>query len=198
LDLKPDGIRSICAFCGAAYGKDPAYRDSAARLGGLIADAGIRLVFGGGNTGLMGALADGALAAGGEVIGVIPDYLVEREHGHRGVSELHIVDSMHSRKQRMFELADAFVVLPGGVGTLDETFEIITWKQLGMHGKPIVIVDVAGYWQRFDALVAAAVEHGFAAPPTRDLYAVVPTVDEVLGTLARLPRHRIDTDSARL
>ena len=193
-----ENIRSICAFCGAATGNDPAYCESAARLGGLIAGAGIRLVFGGGNAGLMGALADGALAAGGEVVGVIPYYLVAREHAHRGVETLHIVDSMHSRKQRMFELADAFVVLPGGVGTLDETFEIVTWKQLGMHDKPIVVVDVAGYWQRFDALVAATVEHGFAAPPTRDLYAVVPTVGDVLATLARLPGNRVHTDPARL
>jgi uncharacterized protein (TIGR00730 family) len=191
-------IRSICAFCGAANGNDPAYRQSAARLGGLIAAAGIRLVFGGGNAGLMGALADGAIGAGGDVVGVIPYYLVEREHAHPGVARMHIVDSMHSRKQRMFELSDAFVVLPGGVGTLDETFEIVTWKQLGMHDKPIVVVDVAGYWQRLDALVAAAVEHGFAAPPTRQLYTVVPGVNDVLPTLERLPRDRVHTDPARL
>jgi len=164
----------------------------------MIAEAGIRLVFGGGNAGLMGTAADAALAAGGEVVGVIPHYLIEREHGHRGVTELRVVDSMHSRKETMFALADAFVVLPGGVGTLDETFEIITWKQLGMHDKPIVIVDIGGYWQRLDALVAAAVTHGFAAPPTRDLYAMVPGVRDVLETLARLPRNRIHTDPARL
>jgi uncharacterized protein (TIGR00730 family) len=146
----------------------------------------------------MGTVADATLAAGGEVVGVIPSYLIEREHGHRGLTELRIVDSMHSRKETMFALAEAFVVLPGGVGTLDETFEIITWKQLGMHDKPIVIVDIGGYWQRLDALVAATITHGFAAPPTRDLYTMVPAVDDVLATLARLPRNRIRTDPARL
>jgi hypothetical protein len=193
-----EDIRSICVFCGASTGHDPRHREAADTLGRMIADAGIRLVFGGGNAGLMGAVADAALAAGGEVVGVIPHYLIEREHGHRGVTELKVVDSMHSRKETMFALADAFVVLPGGVGTLDETFEIITWRQLGMHDKPIVVVDTGGYWQRLDALVAAIVGHGFAAPPTRNLYTMVPEVGDVLATLARLPRNRFYTDPARL
>jgi len=167
-------------------------------IGRQIAEAGYRLVFGGGNAGLMGALANAALAAGGEVVGVIPDYLVEREHGHNGVSRLITVDSMHSRKEKMFELSDAFIVLPGGVGTLDETFEIITWKQLGMHDKPIVVVDIAGYWGRLDALVAAAVEHGFAAPPTRELYALAPDAERALGVLKALPPGGVSADPARL
>lgn len=191
-------IQSICVFCGASDGYDRRHRESAAKLGLLIAEAGIRLVYGGGKTGMMGAVADAALAADGEVVGVIPDYLVEREHGHPGVSELQIVDSMHNRKERMFELADAFVALPGGVGTLDETFEVVTWKQLGMHDKPIVIVDVADYWQRLDALIAATVEHGFAAPSTRDVYVMVSDVNDVLTTLAAMPPVRIHTDPARL
>ena len=191
-------ITSICVFCGAAPGHDARFRAGADLIGREIARAGQRLVFGGGNAGLMGAMADAALAAGGEVIGVIPDYLVEREHAHPGVSQLITVDSMHSRKEKMFELSDAFIVLPGGVGTLDETFEIITWKQLGMHDKPIVVVDIAGYWARLDALIAATIEHGFAAPPTRDLYAVVPDAEHALETLAAIPPGGVTTDPARL
>jgi len=191
-------ISSVCVFCGAASGRDPRYRAGAESIGRQIAEAGHRLVFGGGNAGLMGALANAALAAGGEVVGVIPDYLVEREHGHRGVSRLITVDSMHRRKETMFELSDAFIVLPGGVGTLDEAFEIITWKQLGMHDKPIVVVDIAGYWGRFDALVAAAVEHGFAAPPTRDLYVLAPDAERALGMLMALPPGGVSADPARL
>jgi uncharacterized protein (TIGR00730 family) len=190
-------IKSICVFCGASTGNDPHYRKQAERLGTLIADAGIRLVFGGGKAGLMGAVADGALSSGGEVIGVIPDYLKEREHGHPNLSRLEIVDSMHSRKQSMFDLADGFVTLPGGVGTLDETFEIVTWKQLRMHDKPIVVVDLDGYWKHFDDMVGAAVDHGFASARTRTLYAIVPTVDEVLTALTEMPSQPIETDSAR-
>ncbi len=156
------------------------------------------LVFGGGKAGLMGALADGALAAGGAVIGIMPGFLKDREHGHPGITDLQIVDSMHGRKQRMFDLSDAFVVLPGGVGTLDETLEMITWKQLDRHDKPILIVDINGYWQKLDALVAAAIEHGFAAPPTRALYTLVPSVDTVIDTLRRQPPSKIRTDTAQL
>jgi uncharacterized protein (TIGR00730 family) len=164
----------------------------------LLAGAGVRLVFGGGHAGLMGALADAALAVGGEVVGVIPRRLVEQERGHQGITELHVVDSMHARKQKMFEIADAFVVLPGGVGTLDETFEIITWKQLGMHDKPIVIVNADGYWEKLDSLIADMVADGFAGPGTRELYTMVDSVRDVLDTLARLPEPTISTDPTRL
>lgn len=191
-------IRSICVFCGASSGNDPIYRSHAQALGERIARAGLILVFGGGRAGLMGALADGALAAGGAVIGVIPDFLKDSEHGHTGVTDLQVVDSMHSRKQRMFDLSDAFVVLPGGVGTLDETLEMITWKQLRRHDKPIVIADINGYWQKLDSLVAATVEHGFASPVTRGLYTVVPSVEDVIDTLSSQPPSRIHTDTAQL
>jgi len=191
-------ITSICVFCGASTGHDARFRAGAETVGRRIAEAGHRLVFGGGNDGMMGALADAALGAGGEVIGVIPDYLVEREHAHPGVSRMITVDSMHSRKETMFELSDAFIVLPGGVGTLDETFEIITWKQLGMHDKPIVVVDIAGYWGRLDGLVAAAIEHGFAAPPTRDLYALAPDAEHALEVLRAIPPGGVTADPARL
>ncbi len=191
-------IRSICVFCGASNGNDLSYRKHAQLLGKHIADAGMTLVFGGGKAGLMGALADGALTAGGSVIGVIPGFLKDREHGHLGVTDLQVVDSMHGRKQRMFDLSDAFVVLPGGVGTLDETLEMITWKQLKRHDKPIVIVDINGYWQKLDALVAATIEHGFTAPPTRALYTLVPSVDTVIDTIHQQPPSKIRTDTARL
>ena len=191
-------IRSVCVFCGASSGSDPLYREQTRRLGGLIAGAGMILIFGGGKAGLMGALADGALAADGQVIGVIPEFLKEREHSHSGVTDLQVVDSMHSRKQRMFDLSDAFVVLPGGVGTLDETLEMITWKQLHRHDKPIVIVDINGYWQKLDALIAATVEEAFATPATRGLYTLVSSVDEVIATLRQQPPNMVHTDIAQL
>lgn len=156
------------------------------------------LVFGGGNAGLMGALADGALAANGKVIGVIPDFLKDREHGHPYVTDLQTVDSMHARKQRMFDLSDAFVVLPGGVGTLDETMEMITWKQLDRHDKPILVVDVNGYWRKLDDLVAAAIQHGFASAATRRLYEMVPSVDAAIETLKHQSPGKIHTDTTQL
>ena len=193
-----DAIAAICVFCGAADGDRAIHRAGAARLGTLLAEAGVRLVFGGGRAGMMGAMADAALAAGGEVVGVIPRHLMELEHAHPEATEMHVVDSMHSRKQKMFELADGFATLPGGIGTLDETFEIITWKQLGMHDKPIVVVDSDGYWEKLDGLIAATVAAGFTSPETRTLYAMVPSVDEVLPTLARMPAPLLRTDPARL
>lgn len=192
------GITAICVFCGSADGAGSAHRNEASRLGALLAGAGVRLVFGGGRSGLMGAVADAALAGGGEVIGVIPRHLVEREHAHTGLTEIHVVDSMHARKHRMFELADGFATLPGGVGTLDETFEVITWKQLGMHDKPIVVVDCDGYWRPLENLIAHTVAEGFTSPGTQALYDIVPSVDEVLATLRRAPESELPTDTARL
>jgi uncharacterized protein (TIGR00730 family) len=190
-------LASLCVFCGSSPGRDPRHRAAAERLGRLLGEAGIRLIYGGGHTGLMGALADATLAAGGAVTGVIPGHLVRRELAHERV-RLEIVDSMHARKQRMFDLADGFAVLGGGVGTLDETFEIVTWKQRGMHDTPFVVVDTAGYWQRLDEIVAAAIEAGFAAPETRALYRIVATADEALQILTRMPAPTLAADSARL
>ena len=180
-------LTSLCVYCGSSIGVDPAHRAAAGRLGGLMAERGVRLVFGGGRTGLMGVLADAVLAAGGSVVGVIPDHIEEREVGHGGVSELLIVDSMHERKHRMFELADGFAVLPGGLGTLDETLEIITWRQLGLHDKPIVLVDSAGYWAPLEGLLEHVIAGGFARPDTRRLYTVVATVDDIFDALAAAP-----------
>lgn len=181
----PD-IHSVAVFCGAQAGNAPQFRDAAAELGGALARAGIRLVYGGGRVGLMGALADGAIAAGGQVIGVIPEFLTRWEVAHDGVAELIVTDSMHSRKTRMFELSDAFVSLPGGLGTLDETIEIITWRQLKLHDKPILICDVAGYAAPLVAAVEAAIQAGFARPEVRDLFELMRGVPATIERLQHL------------
>ena len=134
-------IRSLCVLCGSREGTDPVYREVAVRLGRLIAEQDVRLIYGAGSIGLMGIIADAVLSAGGEVVGVIPDFLIRSEVGHHDLTDLVITDSMHDRKRRMFEMADAFVVLPGGLGTLDETFELITWRQLRLHDSPIIVLD---------------------------------------------------------
>jgi len=180
-------IRSICVFCGSKTGTDPAYEAAALKLGDMIAERGIRLVYGGGRIGLMGLVAERVAAGGGEVIGVIPDFLMKLEVGNEKVGELIITDSMHSRKRRMFELSDGFVSLPGGLGTLDETFEIITWKQLQLHAKPIVVLDVAGYWKGLGGLVEDTIEGGFAHAKVRDLFSAVSTPEAVFEALAAAP-----------
>lgn len=177
-------IRSLCVLCGSREGTDPVYRDAAIRLGRLIAEQNVRLVYGGGSIGLMGIIADAVLSAGGEVVGVIPDFLIRYEIGHHDLTDLVITGSMHDRKRRMFEMADAFVVLPGGLGTLDETFELITWRQLRLHDSPIVVLDVEGYWAPLLKLIDATIAAGFADPATTELFMVARTPEEVLQTLA--------------
>jgi uncharacterized protein (TIGR00730 family) len=179
-------IHAVAVFCGSRTGNDPAYRAAAQMLGHGLAEAGIRLVYGGGRIGLMGIMADAALAAGGKVTGVIPEFLTRREVAHATITELIVTDSMHSRKQRMFEASDAFISLPGGLGTLDETIEIITWRQLGLHAKPILICDVAGSAAPFRATIEAAIAADFADPAARELYEVVDGVPAVLHRLAHL------------
>lgn len=183
----PD-IRSVAVFCGSRSGHDPAFSAAARALGHGLAEAGIRLVYGGGRIGLMGVLADAALEAGGQVTGVIPDFLTRREVTHTGVRDLTVTSSMHSRKQRMFEAADAFVSLPGGLGTLDETVEIITWRQLGLHDKPILLCDVAGSVTPLLTAFEAAITHGFASAEARQLYEVLDGVPAVLARLSQLHR----------
>lgn len=177
-------IRSLCVLCGSREGTDPVYREVAVRLGRLIAEQDVRLIYGAGSIGLMGIIADAVLSAGGEVVGVIPDFLIRSEVGHHDLTDLVITDSMHDRKRRMFEMADAFVVLPGGLGTLDETFELITWRQLRLHDSPIIVLDVAGYWAPLISLIDATIAAGFADPATTELFSVVNTPEEVLQTLA--------------
>jgi len=157
-------LRRICVYCGANSGLDPRYRESAWQLGAALALAGLGVVYGGGNVGLMGAVADGALSVGGEVIGVIPRALMEKELGHRGVSKLFEVGSMHERKALMVDLSDAFIALPGGFGTLDELFETLTWLQLEFHHKPIGLLNVGGYFDGLMAFVAHMRDHGFVKP----------------------------------
>jgi hypothetical protein len=190
-------IHAVAVFCGSRTGNNPAYRAAAQDLGHGLGAARIRLVYGGGRIGLMGILADAALAAGGAVTGVIPEFLTRREVAHPAITELIVTDSMHSRKQRMFETADAFVSLPGGLGTLDETIEIITWHQLQLHRKPILICDVAGSAAPFLAAIEAAIAADFAQATTRELYEVLDGVPAVLRRVAQL--HRVDHGtSARL
>jgi uncharacterized protein (TIGR00730 family) len=180
-------IRSICVYCGSRPGTDPGFVAGARDLGRRIGEAGIDLVYGGGRVGLMGVVADAALAAGGRVIGIIPRHLEAIEVGHRALTELIVVPSMHIRKQIMFERSDAFVVLPGGIGSLDETFEIMTWRQLKLHDKPIVVINHQDYWRPFLTLVDHLVAADFAQAGVRDLFTVVDHPADVLPALTALP-----------
>ena len=178
-------VTRLCVYCGSAAGLDPRYQAAARELGEALAKAGIELVFGGGRVGLMGVLADSVLAAGGRVVGIIPQRLRDAELAHPGAGELVIVGSMHDRKRLMAERSDAFAILPGGIGTLDETFEILTWRQLGLHDKPIFLVDVAGYWQPLRDLLDHITAQGFTQSLEPRLLEIVPNVGELMRALAR-------------
>lgn len=177
----------ICVFCGSSSRVAACYRDAASAFGTMIADHGAELVYGGGRVGLMGLVADAALAGGARVTGIIPRFLMDLEVGHGAVSELVVTDSMHARKAEMYERADAFVVLPGGLGTLDETLEVLTWSQLRLSSKPVVLVDTDGYWQPLLGLIDHTIDAGFTRPENRDLFRVVATVGEVFDALAAFP-----------
>ena len=176
-------IRSLCVYCGSKMGRDPAYAETAAKLGHLLGSNGVRLVYGGGAVGLMGVVADSVMAAGGEVLGVIPKGLFSTEVGHTGITELVEVRSMHERKQRMADEADAFLALPGGLGTLEELAEITTWAQLGIHAKPIGVLDLDGFWEPLLTFLDGAVEAGFLKPSNRELVVRITDVDDVLRAL---------------
>ncbi len=191
-------IRSVCVYCGSRVGGRQAYGEVARALGRGLAARGMRLVYGGGRVGLMGVLADAAIAAGGEVVGVIPEHLFRVEVGHERLSKLHVVDNMHARKHKMFELSDAFVVLPGGIGTLDETFEIVTWKQLRLHDRPILLLNQDDYWRPFLDLIDRIVAQDFAGPAIRDLYGVVDGVEALFDALAAAPAPKIPAHPERL
>ena len=165
-------MRRICVFCGSQVGGQPLYAAAATAVGTLLALRGIGLVYGGGKVGLMGVLADAALAAGGEVIGVIPERLMNRELGHGGVTDLRVVDSMHERKAMMSDLSDAFIALPGGYGTFEEFFEVVTWMQLGIHAKPCGLLNVGGYYDMLLALLDHAAGESFIRPQHRGLVLV--------------------------
>src|SRR5271166_1405832 len=188
-------IRRLCVYCGSSGAVDRRYREAARELGARLAAAGIGVVYGGGRVGLMGLLADAALAAGGEVIGVIPSRLRDAELAHSGATELLVVESMHERKRLMAEKADAFAILPGGIGTLDEMFETVSWKQLGLHDKPILLADIDGYWAPLRALLDDIVTKGFARPKARELLRVVPTIAALMAMLEVEPPPPRDADA---
>jgi uncharacterized protein (TIGR00730 family) len=174
-------VKSVCVFCGSNVGRDPAYLKAAVSAGEALARAGFTLVYGGGKVGLMGAVADAALASGGRVVGVMPRALFEREIAHAGLSELRVVETMHERKQTMASLADGFLALPGGAGTFEEFFEQWTWAQLGIHAKPVGLLDVNAYFQPLLALIDKIVAEGFMAQTYRDILVVEPSVAPLLG-----------------
>ncbi|MBA0128004.1 TIGR00730 family Rossman fold protein [Haloechinothrix sp. YIM 98757] len=163
---------SVCVFCGSSRGAEGRYLEHASDLGALLARRGFRVVYGGAQVGMMGVVADAALAAGGEVVGVLPQSMADREIAHTGLSELHVVDGMHERKAMMAELSDAFIALPGGIGTLEELFEIWTWMQIGLHDKPVGLLDVAGFYQPLLRMVEHMVREGFLHSANRDTLAV--------------------------
>jgi uncharacterized protein (TIGR00730 family) len=185
-------IRRLCVFCGSSAGRDPAYRRLAETLGGALAGRGIGLVYGGGRVGLMGALADAALEAGGEVIGVIPQALLDREIGHAGLTELRVVGSMHERKALMAELADGFVALAGGIGTLEELFEVWTWAQLGLHAKPCGVLDAGGFYALLLGFLDHLVDTGFVWPAHRAMLISAATPDALLSAFEAYQPPRVE------
>jgi uncharacterized protein (TIGR00730 family) len=176
-------LSSICVFCGSNAGADPAYLEAAQAVGRGLAQRGVRVVYGGATVGMMGALADAARGAGGDVVGVIPRAIFDREIGHTGLDDLRVVGSMHERKALMAELSDAFIALPGGIGTLEELFEVYTWAQLGIHAKPLGLLDVAGYFQPLVVFLDHAVRERFLRPEMRTLLAVSDGLDDLLAAL---------------
>jgi uncharacterized protein (TIGR00730 family) len=177
-------ITSLCVFCGSSLPSGGSFRTVARALGALLAGRGIDLVYGGGRVGLMGELADAALGAGGRVIGVIPTGLFSIEVAHDGLTELHEVGSMHERKQLMYDLADGFIALPGGLGTLEELAEVATWSQLGLHAKPVVLLDVDGFWDPLVAQLDTMVHVGLLKPANRELVQRAATPESALALLA--------------
>lgn len=180
-------IRSVCVYCGSSLGESQVYTAQAQILGRRLAENGIRLVYGGGRIGLMGVVAEAALAAGGEVIGIIPHHLHDWEVGHTGLTELHVVDSMHTRKRMMVEMSDAFIALPGGLGTLDEFFEVVTWRQLKLHDKPVIVLNVEDYWHPLLALIETVIERGFARRVATSLFTIVDDAEQVIPVLRAEP-----------
>ena len=179
-------MKRVCVFCGSSVGNKTEYSDFAVALGQLLAAKQIGLVYGGGNVGLMGVIADAAIAAGGEVIGVIPQALKDREIAHTGVRDLRVVDSMHTRKALMADLSDAFIAMPGGVGTFEEFFEAITWTQLGLHRKPCGLLNVGGFYTPLVAFIDQAVSEGFIKPIHRSMIVVDDNPERLVNTLATM------------
>ncbi|MBI4031828.1 MAG: TIGR00730 family Rossman fold protein [Proteobacteria bacterium] len=176
-------VKNVCVYCGASSAADEVYKKAARDTGRALASAGVRMVYGGGKSGLMGIAADAALAAGGKVTGIFPKFLEKFEPAHDGLTDHQIVDTMHERKQRMAKLADAFVVLPGGFGTLDEFFEILTWRQLKLHEKPVIVVNIENYWGPLLQAIDGIIEKKFARPAHRECFVVVNSVTDLMALL---------------
>lgn len=179
-------MKRVCVYCGSSTGNQAAYREAAVAMGSILAARGIGLVYGGGNVGLMGVIADAVLAGGGDVIGVIPRSLADREIAHTGVTDLRVVDSMHTRKAMMADLSDAFIAMPGGVGTLEEFFEAVTWTQLGVHRKPCGLLNAGGFYNALAAFIDQAVTDGFIKPIHRAAIVVDDNPERLLNTLATI------------
>lgn len=179
-------MKRVCVFCGSSVGNQAIYRDVAVAMGSLLASRGIGLVYGGGHVGLMGVVADAVLAGGGEVIGVIPQALADREIAHSGLTELRVVDSMHTRKAMMADLSDAFIAMPGGVGTFEEFFEAVTWTQLGLHRKPCGLLNAGGFYTALAVFIDQAVTEGFIKPVHRAFIVVDDNPERLLDTLAKV------------
>ncbi|MET0348309.1 MAG: TIGR00730 family Rossman fold protein [Rhizobacter sp.] len=191
-------MRTLCVYCGSSPGTDPAFAEAARAVGTLIGREGWQLVYGGGRAGLMGIVADAALAAGAPVVGVIPESLMARELGHPGLTELHVVETMHQRKTMMAERADAFVALPGGIGTFEELFEVWTWRQLGYHDKPVGLLNVAGYYDALLAFLGQATDKGFMRPAQHELLQVDADPRALLARLGVLADDATAPDDYRL
>jgi uncharacterized protein (TIGR00730 family) len=194
-------IRSICVYCGSGSGTDPAFVEAARELGQMLAKAGIRLVYGGGRIGLMGEVARAVLEAGGNVTGIIPEFLKARELMLPDAQELHIVKNMHERKQMMFDKADAFIALPGGIGTLEELVEQMTWAQLGRHDKPILIADIKGFWRPLLSLLAHMRGNGFVREGLEVRYLVAERIEDAIEMIiaaAARPASKVGTDEGLL
>ncbi len=185
-------INAVCVYCGSSNRVDQIYKDSAVALGKLIAAEGWSVVYGGGRVGLMGLVADSALQSGAKVVGIIPEHIQSREIEHTDLTELHIVDSMHTRKQMMVDRSDAFVVLAGGLGTLDEFFELLTWKQLGLHDKPIVLVNLNGYWTKLLEAIRHIASVGFMRADDLNTFQVVDTIEQIPQAIRSAPAETFD------
>ena len=177
-------VHNICVFCGASAGNNPAYVEAAKALGQAMAERGLGLVYGAGNVGLMGELADAVLAEGGRAVGVIPHKLVDRELAHQELAKLYMVSTMHARKAKMHELSDGYIALPGGIGTMEEFFEAVTWRQLGYHDKPIALFNVGGFYDGIDGFFTTMQRHGFLHSDHRDLFFMETDAVRLLDRLA--------------
>lgn len=185
-------IEYVCVYCGSSSRVADVYKDAATALGKQIAAEGWNVVYGGGRVGLMGLVADSTLQAGGKVVGIIPAHIQQREIQHTDLTELHVVDSMHIRKQMMVERSDAFVILAGGLGTLDEFFELLTWKQLGLHDKPVVVVNIDGYWTKMLSAIDHIANIGFMREEDRGLFCVVDRIEDVPAAIRNAPQEKFD------